>query len=280
MRIANINGRLALMLESGAVDVAKASHDRFAADPQAVFDRWVEFREWADELPDSAVHTFTYHDEDLRAPAPSPRQVFGIGLNYRAHAEETALEIPDFPHAFTKFPCCITGPGAMVSLVSGSVDWEVELVVVIGVGGHAIAEADAWSHVAGLTVGQDLSERQFMLHSRPWPQISLGKSHPGFGPIGPYLVTPDEFADPNDLAISCSLNGKTVQDARTREMIFNVPALIDKLSSIVTLWPGDVIFTGTPDGVGVAQKPPRFLQPGDTLLSTIEEIGTLRTRFG
>jgi 2,4-didehydro-3-deoxy-L-rhamnonate hydrolase len=278
MRIANINGRLALILASGAVDVEKASNGRFEADPQAVFDRWAEFRAWADELSDSAANTFGNHE--LRAPVPSPRQVFGIGLNYRAHAEEAALETPEFPHAFTKFSSCITGPDAQVSLVSESVDWEVELVVVIGTGGHAIGEADAWSHVAGLTVGQDLSEREIMLHSRPWPQISLGKSHPGFGPIGPYLVTPDEFENPDDLAISCWLNGEKVQDARTSDMICGVPVLVSKLSSIVTLWPGDVIFTGTPDGVGVARKPPRFLQPGDTLLSTIEGIGTLRTKLG
>ena len=278
MRIANINGRLAVILDSGAVDVAKASNELFQADPQAVFDRWAEFREWAAQLPHSAVHTF--EDQDLRAPAPCPRQVFGIGLNYLAHAEETALETPEFPHAFTKFPSCITGQDALVPLVSESVDWEVELVVVIGTGGYAIGEADAWSHVAGLTVGQDLSEREIMLHSRPWPQISLGKSYPGFGPIGPYLVTPDEVDNPDDLAISCLLNGEKVQDARTGEMICGVPALISKLSSIVTLYPGDVIFTGTPAGVGVGRQPPRFLRPGDTLLSTIEGIGTLRTRLG
>jgi 2,4-didehydro-3-deoxy-L-rhamnonate hydrolase len=278
MRIANINGRLALIVASGAVDVAKVSNGRFEADPQAVFDRWAEFRAWADELPDPAANTFG--DHELRAPVPSPRQVFGIGLNYRAHAEETALETPEFPHVFTKFSSCITGPDARVPLVSESVDWEVELVVVIGAGGRAIGEADAWSHVAGLTVGQDLSEREIMLHSRPWPQISLGKSHPGFGPTGPYLVTPDEFENPDDLAISCWLNGEKVQDARTGEMICGVPALVSRLSSIVTLFPGDVIFTGTPEGVGVGRKPPRFLQPGDTLLSTIEGIGTLRTKLG
>jgi 2,4-diketo-3-deoxy-L-fuconate hydrolase len=278
MRMANINGRLAVILDSGAVDVAKASDELFQADPQAVFDRWAEFREWAAQLPHSAVQTF--EDQDLRAPAPCPRQVFGIGLNYLAHAEETALETPEFPHAFTKFPSCITGQDTLVPLVSESVDWEVELVAVIGTGGYAIGEADAWSHVAGLTVGQDLSEREIMLRSRPWPQISLGKSYPGFGPIGPYLVTPDEVDNPDDLAISCLLNGEKVQDARTGEMICGVPALISKLSSIVTLYPGDVIFTGTPAGVGVGRQPPRFLRPGDTLLSTIEGIGTLRTRLG
>jgi 2-keto-4-pentenoate hydratase/2-oxohepta-3-ene-1,7-dioic acid hydratase in catechol pathway len=278
MRMANINGRLALILDSGAVDVAMASNERFQADPQAVFDRWAEFRDWAAHLAHSAVCTF--EDQDLRAPAPCPRQVFGIGLNYLAHAEETSLETPEFPHVFTKFPSCITGQDALVPLVSESVDWEVELVVVIGTGGNGIGEADAWSHVAGLAVGQDLSERGIMLNSRPWPQISLGKSYPGFGPIGPYLVTPDELDNPDDLAISCLLNGEKVQDAGTGEMIFGVPTLISKLSSIVSLFPGDVIFTGTPAGVGVALNPPRFLQPRDTLLSTVEGIGTLRTRLG
>jgi 2,4-diketo-3-deoxy-L-fuconate hydrolase len=277
MRIANINGRLALIQASGAVDVEKASNGRFAADPQAIFDRWTEFRAWAGVQSGSAADAFT--DHELQPPVPRPRQVFAIGLNYRAHADETALETPEFPHVFTKFPSCITGQNAQVTRVSESVDWEVELVVVIGAGGRAIDEADAWSHVAGLTVGQDLSEREIMLNSRPWPQISLGKSHAGFGPIGPYLVTADEFQNPDDLAISCSLNGEKVQDSRTGDMVVGVPGLVSKLSSIVTLWPGDIIFTGTPEGVGVGRKPPRFLQTGDALLSTIEGIGTLRTNL-
>ena len=183
---------------------------------------------------------------------------------------------PEFPPTFTKFPSCITGPHATVELPSDGIDWEVELVVIIGRTAHHVVAADSWSHVAGLTVGQDLSNRAVQLRP-PVPQFSLGKSFPGFGPTGPWLVTPDEFADPNDLALSCTLNGETMQDSRTNDLIFSVPALIECLSGIVTLLPGDVIFTGTPSGVGVARKPPRFLSPGDVLVSTIEGIGSITT---
>jgi 2,4-diketo-3-deoxy-L-fuconate hydrolase len=275
VRVANINGRLSLVVESGAIDVAKASEGLFPSDPQAVFDRWAEFCEWIPQMAESEFVSFD--DSDLGAPAPRPRQVFAVGLNYRSHAEETDHELPQTPHIFTKFPSCITGQNAVVPLVSDSVDWEVELVLIVGSGGHAIGESDAWSHIAGMTVGQDVSERGILRNSRPWPQLCLGKSYPEFGPIGPYLVTPDEFQDPEDLSISCTVNGETMQDATTGEMIFNVPALISALSSVVALLPGDIIFTGTPSGIGFSQTPPRALKSGDVVLSSIEGIGTLRT---
>ena len=140
-----------------------------------------------------------------------------------------------------------------------------------------MAEADAWAHVAGLTVGQDISERtvQFAAGS----QFSLGKSYRGFGPMGPWLVTPDEVADPDDLGLGCSIDGTTVQDARTSDLIFSVPRLIAELSAVLPLLPGDIIFTGTPAGVGVTSKPPRFLQVGETVETWIEGIGTIRNRF-
>jgi len=157
-----------------------------------------------------------------------------------------------------------------------TVDWEVELVVVIGASARDLAQGDAWSAVAGLTIGQDISDRQLQFAGAT-PQFSLGKSRPGYGPIGPWLVTPDEFDDPNDLAISCSLNGEIVQEARTSGLIHDVPSIVSYLSSVVTLLPGDVIFTGTPAGVGFARTPPRFLAGGDVLVSSIQGIGELRT---
>lgn len=160
----------------------------------------------------------------------------------------------------------------------GNVDWEVELVVIIGREAHRIDEADAWSHVAGLTVGQDISERISQLRG-PAPQFGLGKSFPGFTPQGPWLVTPDEFDNPDDLELGCMIDGEEVQKGRTCELIFPVPSLIAALSQTVTLYPGDVIFTGTPAGVGVGQSPQRFLQPGESLDSWIEGIGELRQRF-
>ncbi len=157
-------------------------------------------------------------------------------------------------------------------------DWEVELVAVIGTGGHRIPEDHAWRHIAGLTVGQDLSERHVQMLGTP-PQFSLAKSFPGFGPIGPVLVTPDEFTDPDDLEITGALNGAIVQQARTKDMIFPIPELVARISAICPLLPGDLIFTGTPAGVGNRMTPPRYLRPGDELVSRAEGIGELRTRF-
>ncbi|MFC6937186.1 fumarylacetoacetate hydrolase family protein [Actinomadura yumaensis] len=180
---------------------------------------------------------------------------------------------------FTKYVSSISGPVTTVRLPEGGhTDWEVELVAVIGTGGYRVAEADAWSHVAGLAVGQDLSERITQLDG-PAPQFSLGKSFPGFAPVGPWLVTPDELADPDDLELGCAINGEEVQKGRTRDLIFPVPALIAKLSAVLPLLPGDVIFTGTPAGVGQGRDPQRFLAPGDVLVSHVEGIGELRQTF-
>jgi 2,4-didehydro-3-deoxy-L-rhamnonate hydrolase len=276
MRIGNLAGRSAIITDSGAIDVEEVSGGRFSADPQAVYDDWDKFVSWAAQAPSNSAQA--YDDKQLLAPVPRPRQVFGIGLNYPTHAAEAELDNPTFPHAFTKFPCSIAGPDAVVTLPSDTTIWEAELVVVIGTGGHRIAEETGWSHVAGLTVGQDLSNREFILQP-PWLQLSLGKSFPNFGPIGPWVVTPDEFDNPGDLVIECQRNGEVIQLARTSEMVFDVPALISKLSTVVTLMAGDIIFTGTPATVGLSSQEPQFLMPGDALDTTIEGIGTLRTRF-
>ena len=161
------------------------------------------------------------------------------------------------PATFTKFPASPGGPFDDIEIVGGTVDWEVELVAVIGRRADRVAEADAWSHVAGLTVGQDISDRT--LQFAAGAQFSLGKSRRGYGPMGPWLVTPDEVADPDDLALGCSVDGETVQDARTSDLIFGVPRLVAELSAVLPLLPGDVIFTGTPAGVGV--DPPAAAVP-------------------
>ena len=163
-----------------------------------------------------------------------------------------------------------------MTLPSTYVDWEVELVVVVGRRAHLVGEDDAWAHVAGVTVGQDLSER--VVQRAAGGQFSLGKSYPGFGPTGPWLVTADELDDPDDLALRCTLDGEVVQDARTGDMIVPVPGLVRVLSEVVALLPGDIIFTGTPSGVGVARDPRRFLAPGQLIESRIEGIGTMQTR--
>ena len=160
----------------------------------------------------------------------------------------------------------------------GHVDWEVELVVVIGRRAENVAAADAWSHVAGLAAGQDLSERITQL-AGPAPQFSLGKSFPGFAPIGPWVVTVDEFDDPDDIELQCAIGEETLQKGRTSEFLFGVPALIEGLSRVTPLLPGDIIFCGTPPGVGLGRDPQRFLSPGDELISQVSGVGQLRQTF-
>lgn len=276
MRIANLNGRLVLLNGNEAVDVQKASQGRFSADPQAAFDDWQAFIAWAEENAGMQGEAFT--DKELCAPVPRPPQVFGIGMNYRDHAEEAGLGIPREPVVFTKFPSSITGPFDEVELPSEAVDYEVELVVVIGTRARKVSREDAWGHVAGFMVGQDISEREVQLKGTA-PQFSLGKSFPGFSPIGPAVVTADELASPESLRITCAIDGVTLQDGNTRELIFDVPELIARLSAIVTLLPGDLIFTGTPAGVGAGRSPKRFIRPGEELISSIEGLGELRNRF-
>jgi 2,4-diketo-3-deoxy-L-fuconate hydrolase len=273
VKFANLDGRLALAVADGAVDVASASAGRFGPDPMSAFDDWPAFQEWGSAVASAAG---PLDEHRLRCPVPHPRQVFAIGLNYRTHAEESGMAVPEVPATFTKFPASLAGPFDDVEVVGERVDWEVELVAVIGTLADRVAETDAWRHVAGLTVGQDISDRQ--LQFAAGMQFSLGKSRRGYGPLGPWLVTPDELADPDDLALGCSVDGEVVQDARTSDLIFTVPRLIAELSAVLPLLPGDVIFTGTPAGVGMARQPPRALHAGNELESWIEGIGTIRNR--
>lgn len=274
MRFASSAGRLVVAQGDQWFDVETASSGAFLADPQAVYDRWDDFVAWAaDALGSLDKGAVSLDGAGFDAPVPRPRQVMAIGLNYREHAAESNFAAPEHPVVFTKFPSSLTGDGATVTLPSDGVDWEVELVVVVGKGGHQIPAEKAWEHVAGLTVGQDLSWREVQTRG-PAPQFAIGKSYPGFSPLGPVVVTPDEFSDRDDLAISCALNGETLQQGRTKDLIFSVADLIAYLSQALTLMPGDVIFTGTPAGVGAGREPKRFLVPGE-LVSTIEGIGDL-----
>lgn len=275
MRVANADGQAVLVVDDGIVDIATASGGALPTDAQLLYERWDDVRALADRVqgPEQPIELSA-----LQAPVPRPRQVFAIGMNYAAHAAEAGVEAPEFPPTFTKFPTCLTGPDATVALPSAFVDWEVELVAVIGSAAYEVEVGKGWSHVAGLTVGQDLSER--IVQTRPpAPQFSLGKSFPGFGPTGPWVITPDELDDPDDLALGCTVNGEEVQKSRTSDLIFGVDALVHLLSSITPLLPGDLIFTGTPSGVGGTRTPPRFLAPGDELVSTIEGIGTIHTHL-
>jgi 2-keto-4-pentenoate hydratase/2-oxohepta-3-ene-1,7-dioic acid hydratase in catechol pathway len=211
---------------------------------------------------------------ELDAPVQRPHQVFGIGLNYLEHAAESGVNVPTSATVFTKFPTCLVGPTAAIELPSTQCDWEVELVAVIGRTADRVSEADAWNYVAGVTVGQDISERAVQL-SGPVPQFSLGKSYRTFGPIGPWLVTPDELARPDDLELQCSVAGRVLQKGRTSQMVFSVSQLIAQISTVCPMLPRDLLFTGTPPGVGMARKPQEYLKPGTTLISEIEGIGKL-----
>ena len=277
MRIANIGGRLSLLTESGAIDVERTSSGRFGSDPQAVYERWDEFVQWVAATDTGAAEA--YVPSDLGPPVPSPRQILAIGLNYRDHAFESGFEVPTRPTVFTKFASCLTGPYGEIHIpADGHTDWEIELVAVIGRRAYRVAETDAWHHVAGLTIGQDLSERIIQMDG-PAPQFSLGKSLPGFGPIGPYVVTVDEFDDPDDIELRCTINDEVVQLGRTTDLVFPIARLVSLLSHTLPLLPGDLLFTGTPAGVGIGRSPQRWLSPGDDLVSHVEGIGEMRHRI-
>jgi len=284
MRLANIDNRAALVIEQdGAakfLDIADASERRWGPGLPEVFEYWAEVTAWPAALDVLADWLVPVDRSRLGAPSPAPRQVFAVGLNYHAHAAESGFAAPtQLPPVFTKYVSSFSGPDTEVVLPpAGNVDWEVELVAVVGRVAREVAEADAWSYVAGLTAGQDLSERLTQLRG-PAPQYGLGKSFHGFSPQGPWLVTPDEFGDPDDLELACTIDGEEVQKGRTRDLIFGVPRLIAALSENVTLYPGDVVFTGTPAGVGLGREPQRFLQAGERLDSWIEGIGELHQTF-
>ena len=213
----------------------------------------------------------------LLAPIPDPQKVLCVGLNYADHAKESGQEPPAEPVFFSKFPTAVLAPGAPIVLpsVSQQVDYEAELVVVIGRRGRNIPVAEARRYVAGYCVGHDVSARDWQLR-KPGGQWLLGKSFDTFAPFGPELVTADEVADPGKLRIQLRLNGQTMQDSTTAQLIFTIDQLIAYVSQVCTLMPGDVMFTGTPPGVGAARKPPVFLRPGDVVEVEIERLGVLR----
>lgn len=271
-RLANIAGRSALVDGDGSwYDAAQLSDGAIDAEPmKAIADPDALHAASAGLV--NATPSGQLADADLLAPVPAPLSVFAIGLNYRDHAAESKMELPENPLVFTKFSSCIVAPNADIELRSSTADWEAELVVVIGTGGRDIPLDQAWDHVLGLTMGQDVSDRKLQFAAKP-PHFDLGKSRDTYGPIGPMLLSTDSFVDPSDLAITCDINGDRKQDARTSSLIFSIPELITYLSSVVTLRTGDLIFTGTPSGVGASTR--TFLQPGDVITTEIEGLGTM-----
>ncbi len=202
-----------------------------------------------------------------------------VGLNYADHAAESGMPVPAEPVLFNKAPSCIVGPDDTVLIPPGSekTDWEVELAIVIGERASYVSEADALNYVAGYCVCNDVSERGYQLE-RGGGQWTKGKGCPTFGPLGPWLVTKDEVEDVQNLAMTLSVNGQTMQNGSTRTMVFQVPFLVSHISQFMTLMPGDVITTGTPPGVGMGMKPPRYLKPGDSIRVEIQGLGVQNQR--
>jgi 2-keto-4-pentenoate hydratase/2-oxohepta-3-ene-1,7-dioic acid hydratase in catechol pathway len=276
MRFGTQDGRFVLLADGRVLDVHAAADGDLPWEPLSALDRWDDVRAFAASADWGAASAL--EESRLGPPVPRPRQVFAVALNYRPHAAEAGFVPPETPLVFTKFPTCVTGPAATVRLPEGKVDWEVEVVAVIGRGGYRLERAQAWDAVAGITCGQDLSERVLQLAGTP-AQFSLGKSFPGFGPIGPVAVTPDELPDRDDIGFASWLDGEPVQQGRTSEMIFPVDDLVARLSAVCPLLPGDLVFTGTPAGVGNRMQPPRYLQPGETLVSRVDGVGEIRQYF-
>ena len=273
LRLGAVDGRAVLVHPDGSKmsDLASVSNGLFSSDPMDAFPRWQELRAFAASCTDTGAPIAL---DRLGAPSPRPAQVFGIGLNYREHAVETGAKIPESPLTFTKFPTSINAPFGDIPVDVPTADWEVELVVVVGSGGRDIATSDGWDAIAGLCIGQDISDRLLQWATQP-PQFSLGKSRRGYAPFGPWLLDAHSLANRDSLTLWCSVNGIEKQRSSTDDLIFNVPTLVSYLSSIVELLAGDVIFTGTPSGVGGARKPPEFLKPGDVVVSTLEGVGSI-----
>jgi 2-keto-4-pentenoate hydratase/2-oxohepta-3-ene-1,7-dioic acid hydratase in catechol pathway len=236
-------------------------------------DALAHLRQWVLDPPRGDV--VAVRDAKLRAPLLRPPKILCVGLNYRAHARESKMEVPEVPTVFTKLATAVIGSGETIILPKNSSkpDYEAELAFVIGKRGRYIA-AESWrEHVFGYSNLNDVSARDYQLRVSQW---MIGKSFDTFAPMGPAIVTADEVPDPHALDIATIINGEVLQDSNTSDLIFKIPELIAYLSSVCTLEPGDVVSTGTPAGVGAARNPPRWLRPGDDVVIRVQGLGELR----
>jgi 2-keto-4-pentenoate hydratase/2-oxohepta-3-ene-1,7-dioic acid hydratase in catechol pathway len=229
----------------------------------------------ADRLPAASGPAYDLGNVKLLAPIPRPPKFICVGLNYRDHAAEARMDIPKVPTIFNKFTNVVIGPGEPIVLpkVSTKPDYEAEFAFVIGRGGRYVPAERAMDHVFGYTIVNDVSARDFQGATTQW---LMGKTFDTFAPTGPWIVTRDEIADPHALDISLEIGGETLQNSNTRELIFKIPELIEYISQVVTLEPGDIVATGTPSGVGFARRPRRWLKPGEEVIVRIQGIGELR----
>jgi len=280
LRVALVGERAQFIVGSGiddarAVDVEHHSKGALTHDPMGCLANWTAVR---DAWTTIADHEGTpVRLEDLSCPVPAPRQLFAIGLNYGRHAAEMGSQIPSEPLAFAKFPSSLNHPAGDIVLVGDTVDYEAELVLVVGSGGRDIPMDEAWDRLAGVCVGQDVSDRTLQYAGAP-PQFSLGKSRRGFSVVGPWIADAAALPSRDDLRISCSVNGAVRQQTGTSDMIFPVAEIVSFLSSVCELYPGDLVYTGSPPGVGHGMRPPQYLRPGDLIETTIDGVGTIRNR--
>ena len=288
MRFGTVDGRFALLRPNGvtwqALDLATASAAALPAEPVAALERWDDVLAWARTADWSGAVEVAA--DRLGPPVPMPRQVFAVALNYAPHAAEAGFSPPAEPLVFTKFPSSITGPVSTVELPDGNVDWEIEVVAVVGRGGYRISREKAWDAVAGVTLGQDLSERLRQVAGTP-PQFSLAKSHRGFSPIGPVVVTADELDryvvdDRLDLAMSVTINGQEVGRDTSAHMAWSFAEMIAYASRGAWVRPGDVLGSGTCGSGCLAElwgwagrQDPAPLAPGDTVTLDVQGIGRL-----
>ena len=279
LRLANLKGRAQFIVgdiaSPRAIDVATASNNSLSADPMQCFAHWDSLKKLAATLDASTGSAVAI--ADLSCPVPQPRQMFAVGLNYRKHAAEMGSPLPPLPLVFAKFQSSLNSPTGNIEIQSDTVDYESELVIIVGKGGRNIVEASAWDHVAGLCVGQDVSDRGLQYMGTP-PQFSLGKSRVGYSPIGPWVTDMSNNDKRDDLQLGCTVNGEQRQDTQTSDMIFGIAHIVSYMSTIVELFPGDVIYTGSPFGVGHGRKPQVYLQPGDVVETTLEGVGTITNR--
>ncbi|HWD96626.1 MAG TPA: fumarylacetoacetate hydrolase family protein [Acidimicrobiales bacterium] len=278
MRIANLAGRATIVTDSGLIDIATASNGAFSASVDKCVAQLETLQTWYRSAQPAVTSETTaselYGDPRLGPVVVNPQQIFAVGLNYRHHANEMNMTIPSEPMVFTKFLSSLCGPNDELPVRGETTDFEAELVIVLGTRARDLTEDQALGAVAGYCVGQDFSERTLQRRGAT-PQYSLAKSFRNFTPVGPWLTTADEVPDPNDLNIACRVNDVQYQNSTTGDMIFRVSEIVSYLSTIVELRPGDLVFTGSPHGVGQGQTPPLFLKPGDQIVTTIERLGQI-----
>jgi 2-keto-4-pentenoate hydratase/2-oxohepta-3-ene-1,7-dioic acid hydratase in catechol pathway len=270
--------RLGLIANDSVVDLSDASNGALPADMRSFLEMGAAALQQAQSVASKAEGR-PLNEVRVMAPILNPSKIVAIGLNYMDHCREQGIQPPKRPTTFTKFPSSIIGPGDEIRWnadLTQKVDWEVELAVVIGKTARNVSAEDALDYIAGYTICHDVSARDLQLEKGD--QWIVGKSLDTFCPLGPVLVTKDEIADPHNLSLRCLVNGEAVQDSNTKELIFNIPYLIEFLTKGITLLPGDVITTGTPDGVGAFLKPPVFLKDGDEVTVEIGGIGTMTNR--